>query len=174
MRCALLDRDGTLIVEKNYLRWPGDLELLPHAIEGLKLLHAQGFELIVITNQSGIARGLVTVEQVEAIHAELTIRLAAEGVSIKGIYYCPHQPGDDCDCRKPRTGLAERAASEHGFKLTECVVIGDKASDIELGRRIGAGSTILVRTGYGSQHESTSRAGYIADDLLAAAKSLYR
>ena len=173
-RYALLDRDGTIVVEKNYLRSADDLEFLPNAIEGLNLLAAQWYQLIIITNQSGIARGLMTVEEVEAIHAELTRRLYAQGVFIRGIYYCPHSPEADCECRKPRTGLVERARAEHGFRLDQCLVIGDKTSDIELGRNIGARRSILVRTGYGKQHEATAQADVVADDLLAAARGLCR
>src|SRR5436305_10588647 len=101
MRFALLDRDGTVLVEKHYLKTVDRLELLPNSAAGLRLLADRGFGLIVITNQSGIGRGLITVAEVEAIHAELKKRLAREGVSLAAIYYCPHAPAAQCDCRKP-------------------------------------------------------------------------
>jgi D-glycero-D-manno-heptose 1,7-bisphosphate phosphatase len=169
MRFALLDRDGTIIVEKHYLEKIDELELMPGAVEGLRSLAARGFGLIVITNQSGIGRGLVTVEGVETIHAELKRRLAFEGVSIAAIYYCPHAPSDGCDCRKPRTGLALKAAADFGFDPAESIVIGDKSSDIEFGRALEARS-ILVRTGYGVNHEKTARADAIAENLIDAAQ----
>ena len=163
-RYALLDRDGTIIVEKHYLKSVDELELLPHAIEGLRALAAQGYGLIVVSNQSGIGRGLVTVEQVEAIHAELKRRLSAGGVEIAAFYYCPHAPQDGCECRKPKTGMARQAMADFGFDPEKSLVIGDKASDIEFGRAIGA-RTVLVRTGYGHQHEAAARPDVIADDL---------
>ena len=170
MRFALLDRDGTIIVEKNYLKSVDQLELLPNAAEGLRMLASQGFSLIVITNQSGIGRGLLTVAEVDAIHAELKRRLAAEGVKIAGIYYCPHSPDSNCACRKPRTALAHQAAADFGFDPSESLVIGDKTSDIEFGRALGA-RTILVRTGYGREHEGSVHANVVADNLLEAAQS---
>ena len=167
-RYALLDRDGTILVEKNYLNSIEDMELLPGALDGLSLLNAKGFGLIVITNQSGIGRGLVTVEAVEAIHAELIRRLEAEGIPLSAVYYCPHLPSDHCDCRKPRAGLAERAAADFGFNLSESLVIGDKASDIAFGRAIKARS-FLVRTGYGTEQESLAHADLVVDNLKEAA-----
>jgi D-glycero-D-manno-heptose 1,7-bisphosphate phosphatase len=169
VRYALLDRDGTIIVEKNYLKSADQLELLPHAVEGLRALARQGFGLIVITNQSGIGRGLIAVEEVEAIHAELKRRLAQEGVILAGIYYCPHLPSENCACRKPRTALALQAAKDFGFDPAESVVIGDKTSDIEFGRALNA-RAILVRTGYGLEHVQTARPDDVADDLEHAAR----
>ena len=166
MRYALLDRDGTIIVEKNYLKSIEDLELLPHSAAGLRKLAGQGFGLIIVTNQSGIGRGLMTALDVEAIHLELKRRLAREGVQIEGIYYCPHAPHQHCECRKPKPELGHRAASDHGFNPRESIVIGDKTSDIEFGRAIGAARTILVKTGYGEQHEHTAKADQISLDLL--------
>lgn len=165
-RYALLDRDGTIIVERNYLKSIADLKLLPHSAEGLRKLSAQGFGLIIITNQSGIGRGLMTAQDVEAVHTELHRRLSNEGVQIDGIYYCPHAPDVNCGCRKPKTALALQAAKEHGFDPRESIVIGDKASDIEFGRALEAARTILVRTGYGKQHEHSAHPDQVADDLL--------
>ena len=168
MRYALLDRDGTIIVEKHYLQSIADLELIPQAVEGLRRLAKKGFGLVVITNQSGIGRGLVTTQQVEEIHQELVRRLAAAGVAIAKIYYCPHAPQDDCQCRKPRIALAQQAATDFGFDTSNCLVIGDKTSDVEFGRNINA-RTVLVRTGYGKEHEQTANPDSIATDLLEAA-----
>jgi D-glycero-D-manno-heptose 1,7-bisphosphate phosphatase len=172
-RFVLLDRDGTINVEKEYLSAVEDLELLPNTVAGLRAMRALGLGLVVLTNQSGIGRGYFDAEAVAAIHRALAERLAAGGVSLDGIYICPHGPGEGCPCRKPAPGLAEQAARELGFLLAESFVIGDKPADVELGRRLGA-TTILVRTGYGRQSElsGAARPDYVADDLLGAARIL--
>jgi histidinol-phosphate phosphatase family protein len=170
-RFVLLDRDGTINVEKNYLSSPVELELLPGATAGLRAMSELGLGLAMLTNQSGIGRGYFSAETVCAIHAALAGMLAEGGVTLDGIYVCPHVPEDRCACRKPVPGLAEQAAHELGFALADAFVIGDKACDIELGRRCGA-TTILVRTGYGQETEAAgeSRPDYVADNLLAAAR----
>jgi D-glycero-D-manno-heptose 1,7-bisphosphate phosphatase len=168
-RFVLLDRDGTLIAERNYLSRVADVELLPGAAQGLRLLQHAGLGLVVLTNQSGLGRGYFDWDTLNAVHAHLTRLLANEGVSLDGIYVCPHTPEDTCDCRKPLPGLAERAAVELQFNLADSFVIGDKPCDIELGRRIGA-VPLLVRTGYGALWEGKGiQADYIIDDVLAAA-----
>ena len=136
---------------RNYLqRTPAQLELLSGAGEALRRLAGLGCGLIVVTNQSGIARGLIRPTELKAVHERLQELLAAEAVYLDGIYTCPHREEDNCGCRKPRTGLVEQAARECGFDPRECFLIGDKVSDIELGRNVGA-VTFLVRTGYGCQ-----------------------
>ena len=170
-RFCILDRDGTLIAEKNYLRSVDQLELLPDAVEGLRLLAALGYGLIVITNQSGIGRGLLTVAEVEAIHAEMVRRLEAEGVHLERVYYCRHAPSEGCSCRKPGVALAAQAAHDFGFDLTKALVIGDNESDIEFGRNCGA-QTILVRTGYGALYAPGTKADLVADNLLEAARTI--
>ncbi|HEY7426970.1 MAG TPA: HAD family hydrolase [Gemmataceae bacterium] len=168
-RFVLLDRDGTLIAERNYLSRVEDVELLPATARGLRLLNHLGLGLAVLTNQSGLSRGYFEEAALDAIHTHLSRLLADEGVSLAGIYVCPHAPEDDCDCRKPRLGLAQRAAAELKFDPAAAFVIGDKACDIELGRRLGA-TTFLVRTGYGALQERDGlRADHVVDDVLAAA-----
>jgi D-glycero-D-manno-heptose 1,7-bisphosphate phosphatase len=168
-RFVLLDRDGTLIAERNYLARVEDVELLPGAAAALRRLHDAGFGLAVLTNQSGLGRGYFDWAALDAVHAHLTLLLANEGVSLDGIYVCPHTPEDACDCRKPQIGLLQRAAEELHFDPAASFVIGDKPCDIELGRRIGA-VTFLVRTGYGAFWEAEGlEADYIVDDLWAAA-----
>lgn len=149
-RFVILDRDGTLIVERHYLRDPDGVELLPGVIEGLARLRRMGLGLIVVTNQAGIGRGYFGRETVEAIQARLEYLLGAAGIALDASYYCPHAPWDGCDCRKPAPGLVHRAEAEFGFDAKGCFVIGDNAGDIELGIGIGA-RTILVTTGYGRQ-----------------------
>ncbi len=169
-RFVLLDRDGTLIVEQNYLAHVEDMQLLPATVGGLQLLTSLGLGLVVLTNQSGLKRGYFDQAALDAIHARLTRQLADNGISLAGIYVCPHGSEDDCDCRKPKDGLARRAAVELNFDPAASFVIGDKHCDIELGQRLGA-ATFLVRTGYGAQSEQEGvPADYIVEDILEAAQ----
>lgn len=130
-----------------------------------------GYRLIVVTNQSGIARGYFDQARLAQIHQSMWRQLRAESVELSGVYFCPHLPDDACPCRKPAPGLVHRAAAEHGFDPASSVVIGDNVCDIELGRAVGA-RTILVRTGYGREVERSgaARADFVADDLAAAAE----
>jgi D-glycero-D-manno-heptose 1,7-bisphosphate phosphatase len=168
---VVLDRDGTINVERHYLADPAQVELLAGAAEGLRHLRDLGMELIVVTNQSGVGRGYFTGDTLTAIHARLVECLAAEGVELGGIYVCPHVPADGCRCRKPGPGLLEEAGRERGFEPREAFVIGDKASDIELGRRAGS-TTLLVRTGYGAEVAGAGdvTADHVVADLREAAR----
>jgi D-glycero-D-manno-heptose 1,7-bisphosphate phosphatase len=168
-RFVVMDRDGTLIVERHYLSDLEQVELLPNVAEGLRQLSAMGLGLVVLTNQSAIGRGFFDEARLEQIHQRLRELLAAEGVQLDGIYFCPHLPDDHCECRKPRTGLMERAAKELGFDPAAAFVIGDKPCDVELGQRVGA-TTFLVRTGYGAQHEGATSADYVVDGVAEAAQ----
>src|SRR6266849_6362832 len=125
-RFALLDRDGTIIHERHYLANPADVELLPGAAQGLRQLRRLGFGLLIVTNQSGLARGYFDQPQLERIHARMCDLLTVAGVTLDGIYVCPHLPEAQCRCRKPRPGLAERAVAEHRFDPTQAIVVGDK------------------------------------------------
>jgi D-glycero-D-manno-heptose 1,7-bisphosphate phosphatase len=165
---VVLDRDGTVNVERHYLADPGQVELIDGAGEGLRRLRDLGLELLVVTNQSAVGRGYITANTLAAIHARLVECLAAEGIELGGIYVCPHVPADGCRCRKPDTGLLERAARERGFDPAAAIVIGDKESDIEMGRRAGS-TTLLVRTGYGARMAATTAADHVVDDLREAA-----
>lgn len=142
-KILILDRDGTIVVDRPYLNDPAGLEFLPGAVSGLRRLHALEYELMVITNQSGVGRGLISAAQLQAVHDRLSAMLAEAGAPLRQIYHCPHVPEANCDCRKPRPGLLERAAAEWYFEISRCVVIGDKMTDVELGRRVGA-TTVLI------------------------------
>jgi D-glycero-D-manno-heptose 1,7-bisphosphate phosphatase len=170
-RYVLLDRDGTLIAERNYLARVADIELLPNTIVGLRRLAQLNLGIVVVTNQSGIARGYFGWPEVHAIHKYLTRLFADNGVSLAGCYVCPHGPDESCECRKPEPGLALTAAKELHFDPATAFVIGDKACDIDLGKRLGA-TTFLVRTGYGEQYAAMGGIGadYVVADLLAAAE----
>jgi D-glycero-D-manno-heptose 1,7-bisphosphate phosphatase len=169
-RFVLLDRDGTLVAERNYLARAEDLKLLPATVRGLRLLNNLGLGLVVLTNQSGLKRGYFDQGALDAIHARLIRLLSDGGVSLARIYVCPHGPEDRCNCRKPETGLAQRAAADLNFDPATAFVIGDKPCDIELGRRLNA-TTFLVRTGYGAHYEAEGlQADYIVEDVLGAAQ----
>jgi len=113
-RLALVDRDGTIIIDKVYLADPDGIEFAPSAIEGLRLLRDAGFALVLITNQSGIARGLFDVATLDRIHDRLKSMLAAEGLELEAVYFCPHGPDDGCDCRKPKPGMLTNAMRDLG------------------------------------------------------------
>ena len=172
-RFVLLDRDGTVIVEKGYLSHPDGLEMIPGAVEALGSMRRMGLGLAVITNQSGLARGYFDLPRLHSIHERMRERLSAGGVELDGIYFCPHSPEEGCACRKPAPGLVRQAAADLGFDPENAFVIGDKPCDIELGRVIGA-TTILVDTGYGSRLSSQERASadYLAADLKEAAQMI--
>ena len=136
-RLALIDRDGTIIVDKVYLSDPDGIEFAPGAIEGLRLLRDAGFALVLITNQSGIARGYFDAATLGRIHDRLESMLAGEGLRLEAIYFCPHGPDDGCDCRKPAPGMVKQAMRDLGFGPHEAVLIGD--SDADMGAAAAAG-----------------------------------
>jgi D-glycero-D-manno-heptose 1,7-bisphosphate phosphatase len=169
-RFVLLDRDGTLIAERHYLSRAEDIQLLPSTLPGLRLLSRLGLGLVILTNQSGLKRGYFDRSSLDAIHDSLLRQLADGGVTLSGIYVCPHGPDDACECRKPKPGLAHRAAADLHFDPKSSFVIGDKHCDIALGKNLGAIS-FLVRTGYGSRCEQEGvDADYIVADVLEAAQ----
>ena len=174
-RFAVLDRDGTIIEECFYLSDPDQVKLIPGAAEALRDLKQLGLGLVVITNQSAISRGFLDEDQLKRIHDRLVRVLEAEEVHLDGLYFCPHKPEDGCLCRKPKAGLLQKAAEELHFDLEQSIVIGDKISDIEMGRRVNA-TTILVRTGYGAEAAAAQAVAvdYIVDDLPGAVEVIRR
>ena len=169
-RLVILDRDGTINVEKYCLADPNGVQLLPNAAVGIRRMGDLGLKVVVVTNQSAIGRGYFDRDTLERIHERLLTLLAAQGAMVDGIYICPHHPDENCACRKPRPGLLEQAAREFQADLALAFVIGDKAIDIEVGRRVGA-TTLLVRTGYGAEVAVQGGAGadYVVADLAEAA-----
>ena len=177
---VFLDRDGTIIELRDYLRRLDEISLIAGAADGLKLLHDAGYLLIVITNQSGVARGYFGEDFVKRANEKITGLFAAQGVAIDAFYYCPHHPdyGDkiDCGCRKPKTGMIDRAASDFSIDLSRSWVIGDNISDIKTAVNAGLPSA-LVMTGYGREiirdyPAHIKRPEVIADDLLDAARQI--
>jgi len=164
---ALFDRDGTLIKECHYLSRPDKVSLLPGVAVGLRRLQESNIGLAVVSNQSGIGRGFFTISQVEKVNCRLRKILASEGVTLNGIYVCPHIPEDNCDCRKPATGLVRKAVKELNFDPRSAFIVGDRVCDIELGHRVGS-TTILVRTGYGEQEKEMVTPDYTVGDMNGA------
>jgi D-glycero-D-manno-heptose 1,7-bisphosphate phosphatase len=174
-RFAVLDRDGTIIEECFYLSDPDQVKLIPGVAEALRDLKQLGLGLVVITNQSAISRGFLDEDQLKRIHDHLVRTLEAEEVHLDGLYFCPHKPEDGCLCRKPKAGLLQKASEELHFDLEQSIVIGDKISDIEMGRRVNA-TTILVRTGYGAEAAAAHAVAvdYIVDNLPGAVEVIRR
>jgi D-glycero-D-manno-heptose 1,7-bisphosphate phosphatase len=170
-RAAFLDRDGTLIVERGYLADPEGVELIPGAAESLRVLHGAGFALVVVTNQSGIARGLYGIDEFRAVQRRVEELFAAEGVIFDAVHFCPHHPevSGPCECRKPGVGMYRRAARELGIALEDSIFVGDKVADVLPAIELG-GDGYLVRTGYGVEHASDVPPGIaVVDDVAAAA-----
>jgi histidinol-phosphate phosphatase family protein len=139
-----LDRDGTIIYDRGYARDPEAVELLPGAAEGLKLLAERGWSFVVVSNQSGVGRGLITPEEMDAVQNRFLDMLAAHGVNFTASYLCVHSPEIDCGCRKPAPGSLLRAVAEHGLDPTRSWMIGDREGDVLAGKAVGA-STIWIR-----------------------------
>jgi histidinol-phosphate phosphatase family protein len=174
---VFLDKDGTLIVDVPYNVAPERIRLTPGAVEGLRALHAAGYALIVVSNQSGVARGLFAEAELGAVVARLRELFDEAGVPMAGFYYCPHHPDGvvrryvvTCGCRKPAPGMIERAARDHGIDLARSWTIGDILHDVEAGRRAGC-RTILLDVGNETEWQVTParRPDFTAPDLLEAA-----
>lgn len=169
---VFVDRDGTLILERDYLADPGGVALVHGAVEALAALRDAGYALVVVTNQSGVARGLYTLADYHRVAARLDAVLLEAGVPVDATYYCPHHPDHTgpCDCRKPATGMYERAAAELGLDLKASWYVGDKVTDVLPAIALG-GRGVLVRTGYGAEEEEEAPDGVpVVDDLAAAAR----
>ena len=168
-RAVFLDRDGTIARDVPYCGSPGDFECLPTVPEAIKRLKDNGFKVVVITNQSGIARGYFTEETLAQIHGKMKQELAEYGAWVDGIYYCPHHPDDGCECRKPKTALFLQAAKELHIDLSHSFVVGDMQMDVDAGKALGC-KTILVTTGPQGGNGIVDPPHYTAGSLLEAAK----
>jgi len=163
-RFIILDRDGTIIEEKDHLVNINDVKLIPNAANSIKKLKKEGFGIIVLTNQSVVGRGHISNSDLELIHKKMLKLLLQKGAKLDSIYVCPHIPKDNCLCRKPKIGLVENALKDHNFDPKLAFVVGDNKSDIELGKNIGA-ITILVRTGYGKKVEKEVSPDFVINDM---------
>ena len=168
-RAVFLDRDGTIARDVHYCRRVDDFELLPTVPEAIRFLNANGFRVVVITNQSGIARRYFTDETLSQIHRKMREELARYDGQVDAVYYCPHHPDDGCDCRKPRTALFLRAAKELDIDFSSSFVVGDMQMDIDAGKALGC-KTVLVTTGPQEGNGVVDSYDYMADSLLEAAQ----
>jgi len=177
---VFIDRDGTLTEEVGYVNHPKRLRLLPRSAEAIRRLNVADVAAVVVTNQSGVARGYFSEDVLHAVNAELVAQLKQAEAHLDGVYVCPHHPTEGappfrrrCDCRKPRPGLLRRAATELGLDLASSAVVGDKPSDMAVARAVGARS-VLVLTGYGLGEWVHRRdrfpivPDHVAEDLLDA------
>lgn len=175
-KAVFIDRDGTINVEKEYLYLPAEFEFIQGVPEAIRLLNEAGFLVIVVTNQSGVARGYYTEEDVLLLHRHADALLATEQASVDAWYFCPHHPSGrgsyslPCRCRKPQPGMLLEAARRFDIDLEQSYMIGDKLADVGAGSVAGCRS-ILVRTGYGAEEEQGVAAEVVVhDDLLAAVR----
>jgi D,D-heptose 1,7-bisphosphate phosphatase len=181
---VFLDRDGTLLEEAGYLDRLERLAFFPYAIDAVRLLNRAGFAVVIITNQSGIGRGMYGEQFVKETHDVITARMHAGGAILDGFYYCPHHPDasiesyrKDCDCRKPAPGMLTRAAADLDLDLARSFSVGDKWTDVQVGQAAGARG-VLVRTGYGRLNEATPLPGVspaaVAENVIAAVAWILR
>ena len=178
-RAVFIDRDGTINVERDYLYRTEEFEFIPGAAQAVRLLNEAGFLVIVVTNQSGVARGYYTEEDVHLLHRHISTLFEQAGSRVDAWFYCPHHPSGrgsyalPCRCRKPQPGMLLEAARRFDIDLDSSIMIGDKLVDVEAGRAAGCRS-ILVRTGYGRREEEVGLPAGIEvfDDLLAVAEQI--
>jgi D-glycero-D-manno-heptose 1,7-bisphosphate phosphatase len=171
-RAIFLDRDGTLIEEVGYLDRPERVRLYPWSIDAIRAFNRAGLRVVLVTNQSGVARGFLTEAVVDEVHEHIAALLREGGAFIDAYYYCPHHPDGklpefarSCDCRKPARGLVDRAVREFGIDPTRSFTIGDRWLDVAFGQAVG-GRGILVRTGYGAREEERPQEPLVADAIV--------
>ena len=166
---VFLDRDGTINQDTGYIDSPERLFIIDGAASAIKRLNSKGFRVVVITNQSGVGRGYFTKEAADSVNKKLEEIPKREGAHLDGIYYCPHHPDDNCECRKPRIGLLEKAKNDLAIDFKKSYVIGDKGSDIEIAQSIGGkGILVLIGSGKDEKQKLDHEPSYIATDLKDA------
>jgi D-glycero-D-manno-heptose 1,7-bisphosphate phosphatase len=178
-RAVFLDRDGVINVDHGYTHRIEDFQFIAGSAEAMALLQGAGWRLVVVTNQSGIARGLFSSEGYERFTAHLRAQLQARGVHLDAVFHCPHLPDaavvayrQACDCRKPGPGMLLRAARELTLDLAGSVIVGDRLSDVQAGRAAGVGCCVLVRSGQAIDADEAHQADGVFDDLAAYAQTL--
>lgn len=178
-KAVFVDRDGTINIDGPYLSNPDKFEMYSGVGEGIKKLKENRFKIIIVTNQSGIARGYFTENDLADIHAKMKRDFKKFYVDIDGIYYCPHQPDDNCNCRKPKTSLFEKAIKDHDIDVKKSYMLGDKILDICAGNKIGV-KTILIPSSdmrenfVPIKNERNNRPDYIAYDFRDAVKWIFK
>ncbi len=178
-RAAFLDRDGVINRDRAYVhRWE-DFEFIPGALEAMARLGDAGYRLVIVTNQSGLARGYFDASQYHALTRRMLGVFAEHGIVIEDVYHCPHHPGGtvaawavDCECRKPAPGMILRAATEHGLSLPESILIGDKPSDIRAARAAGVGRAFIVQSDNPESSLVATGADAVFDSLAACVDAL--
>jgi D-glycero-D-manno-heptose 1,7-bisphosphate phosphatase len=177
-KAVFMDRDGTIVEDVGYMNSPAQIKFIPGSIEAIKLLNEAGYKVVVITNQAGVARGLVTEDMLQTIDKTLHKWILNGGAHLDGLYYCPHHPEHGvypykqvCECRKPHPGLIKRAQRDLNIDLANSYMIGDKATDVEAGKRAGT-KAVFVKSGHGNEEKDklVEKPDHIADNLLAAVK----
>jgi D-glycero-D-manno-heptose 1,7-bisphosphate phosphatase len=169
-----LDRDGVIIQNReNYVRNWSEVEFIPSSLYALKLLSQTSHKIIIITNQSAVGRGIITLQQADAINQRILAEIQKNGGRVDGFFMCPHAPEDHCSCRKPLPGLIQKAAEELSIDLESSVLIGDALTDIQAGSAAGVKTLILVKTGRGQEQITSSQSALnpqflTADHLLSA------
>jgi D-glycero-D-manno-heptose 1,7-bisphosphate phosphatase len=183
LKAVFLDRDGTVIRHVHHLSKTEQVEVIPNAVEAIKLLTSHHYQVYIITNQSIVARGFATHEQMHEVNKHVQSVLEKDGAKIGGYYACPHHPGPfesknayqtECDCRKPKPGLILQAASEHGITLGESWMVGDTESDITAGRRAGCRTILVKSSSIGLEASKHTQADFVAEDLLEAVKNILK
>jgi D-glycero-D-manno-heptose 1,7-bisphosphate phosphatase len=176
---VFLDRDGTIAEEVGYLNHASRFRMFPFVAAAIRRFNDAGLPVVIVTNQSGVGRGYFPESLVHTVNELMTKQLGEAGAKVDAIYYCPHISAENCTCRKPKTGMLDRAALEHSLDLHRSFVVGDRHGDIELARNAGAHS-VLVRTGYGegelAWHSSkwSVQPDFVAEDLTQAADWILR
>jgi histidinol-phosphate phosphatase family protein len=177
-KAVFLDRDGTINEEVSYLSSIEQLNIIPRAAAAVKLLNDNRFKVIIITNQSGVARNYFSEDSLKQINEHLMAELSKEGATIHEVYYCPHHPDTGCGCRKPNTGNIEKAAMEHDLDLANSYMVGDTIRDMETGFNANL-RTVLVLTGYGEEEwdkyrDDSRQPDFVARDLYEASDWIIR
>jgi len=180
-KAAFIDRDGVLNEDRAYVYRIEDFHFIPGAIDALRCLQQAEFLLVLITNQSGIARGLFTEADYHRLDRYIREQLSLSGVNLHDALYCPHLPDGavaqyrrDCECRKPKPGMLKRAAQDFDIDLSESILVGDRLSDLQAGRAAGVGQCFLVRSGKPLTREEETLADAVFDDLQACARTIIK
>ena len=165
-----VDRDDTIMVDVKYCADPDLVRLIPGASEGLRALREAGYRVVIVTNQSGIGRGYFDAETLERVHNRLRDELRREGADYDAVYYCPHTPEEDCNCRKPKPGLLLKAASELNIDLGASYTLGDRDLDVRAGKAAGTKTILVSRTNRPDGSGSDPLADFVAPNLADAAR----